>query len=113
MPAAQYAGFFHVDHILARQHGGETHLSNLALACMHCNRRKGPNIAGSDPETAEIVRLFDPRRDIWTDHFEWHGPDLIGRTSIGRVTIQVLAINEPDFRAARAALRNEAVAEWD
>jgi hypothetical protein len=22
MPAAQYAGFFHVDHILARQHGG-------------------------------------------------------------------------------------------
>jgi hypothetical protein len=26
---------------------------------MHCNRRKGPNTAGSDPETDEIVQLFD------------------------------------------------------
>jgi hypothetical protein len=113
MPAAQYAGFFHVDHILARQHGGETDLSNLALACMHCNRRKGPNIAGSDSENAEIVRLFDPRGISGQITLKWYGSDLIGRTSIGRVTIHVLAINEPDFRAARAALRNEAVAEWD
>jgi hypothetical protein len=60
MRSTLYSGFFHVDHVVARQHGGRTDLSNLALACMHCNRHKGPNIAGSDPRTGEIVRLFDP-----------------------------------------------------
>jgi hypothetical protein len=113
MPAAQYAGFFHVDHILARQHGGETHLSNLALACMHCNGARAQTSLAAIQKPPKSSLLFDPRRDIWADHFEWYGPDPNGRTSIGRVTIQVLAINEPDFRAARAALRNEAVAEWD
>lgn len=52
---------FSVDHIVARQHGGPTVLENLALACLHCNRHKGPNIAGTDPSTGEIVRLFHPR----------------------------------------------------
>ena len=30
------------DHIVPRQHGGETHENNLALACLCCNRYKGP-----------------------------------------------------------------------
>jgi hypothetical protein len=42
---------FHVDHIIARQHGGQTVLDNLALSCLHCNRHKGPNIAGIDSAT--------------------------------------------------------------
>jgi 5-methylcytosine-specific restriction endonuclease McrA len=70
MPAAAYASSLHVDHIIARQHGGETGLENLALACMHCNQRKGPNIAGRNPETGEIIHLFHPRKDAWNDHFE-------------------------------------------
>ena len=41
---------FQVDHILAEKHGGVTVEENLALACPHCNRFKGPNIAGVDPE---------------------------------------------------------------
>ena len=53
-----YAGPFHVDHVVSTQHGGETALDNLALARGDCNRRKGPNIAGRDPATGEIVRLF-------------------------------------------------------
>ncbi len=57
LPAAVYPLPFHVDHIIARQHGGETALDNLALACLHCNRHKGPNIAGRDAETGEIARL--------------------------------------------------------
>ena len=36
---------FHVDHITPRQHGGSTEPDNLALACLHCNRHKGPNLA--------------------------------------------------------------------
>src|SRR5271166_4827055 len=53
------------------QHGGLTVLDNLALSCLHCNRHKGPNIAGTDPRTGEVVRLFHPRNDQWSVHFEW------------------------------------------
>ena len=80
IPASAYVSPFHVDHIIARQHGGETSVENLALACIYCNQRKGPNIAGRDPETGDIVLLFHPRRDVWGDHFQWDGPDLIGKT---------------------------------
>jgi hypothetical protein len=95
------------DHIIARQHGGLTVLENLALSCLHCNRHKGPDIAGRDAATGEIVRLFHPRQDRWTDHFEWAGAALVGRTTILRVTIQVLAMNAPDVLAVRGALIRE------
>ena len=61
LPARAYPLPFHVDHIVARKHGGQTVLENLALACLHCNRHKGPNIAGNDPNTGDVVRLFYPR----------------------------------------------------
>jgi hypothetical protein len=61
--------------------------------CSFCNRHKGPNIAGIDPISGEAVPLFNPRRDRWPDHFEWNGPVLLGKTSRGLATIQVLAIN--------------------
>ena len=35
---------FHIDHIMAQQHGGETIAANLALACYACNLHKGPNL---------------------------------------------------------------------
>lgn len=95
---------FQIDHILAVQHGGETVEENLALACPHCNRFKGPNIAGLDPETAKLSRLFDPRRDAWADHFEFEGPRLIGKTPIGRATIRVLAMNADDLLFIRMEL---------
>jgi len=113
MPAGASRGPFHVDHIVARQHGGQTDLNNLALACGYCNRRKGPNIAGRDPETSGIVPLFNPWHDRWADHFEWNGPDLIAKTAIGRTTIQVLAIDHPGLRIIRASLREEGVYDWD
>lgn len=107
LPASVYPLPFHVDHVIALQHGGLTVLENLALACLHCNRHKGPNIAGTDPNTGEIVRLFHPRTDPWNGHFEWIGSALEGRTAIGRATIQVLSINDPDFLAVREALIRE------
>ena len=107
LPANTYPLPFHIDHIIARQHGGETHPDNLALACLHCNRHKGPNIAGVDPITGSLSRLFHPRKDDWTIHFEWAGHELRGKTSVRRVTIEVLAINDPDFRAVRAQLMSE------
>ena len=109
LPAAFYSAPFQVDHIIARQHGGKTELDNLALACIHCNRFKGPNVAGLDPDKNEVVRLFNPRSDRWGEHFEWNGPELKPRTAIGRVTIAVLAINDREFIDVRRALQDEGV----
>jgi hypothetical protein len=81
----------------------------LALACLHCNLHKGPNIAGLDPATGQLTPLFHPRTEQWLDHFEWRGPVLVGRTAIGRTTIATLALNMPEFVATRAALLDEGV----
>ena len=85
-----------LDHIRARKHRGSTSLENLCLACAYCNAAKGPNLTGYDPATAELVALFNPRTQVWTEHFEWQGPVLVGKTSTARATIDVLRINEPD-----------------
>ncbi len=97
----------HIDHVIARQHGGGSDLENLALACLHCNRHKGPNIAGRHPVTGELVRLFNPRSDLWSNHFEWVGLQLAGKTDVGWVTIQVLAINAPEVVELRRARQEE------
>lgn len=98
---------FTVDHVIARQHGGGDDTDNLALACGFCNRHKGPNIAGLDPITNALVRLFHPRQDRWADHFRWDGPTVIGKTDVGRTTVVVLAINHPSQLAIRKALIDE------
>jgi hypothetical protein len=64
----------------------------------------GSNIVGRDLTTGNLIALFHPRQDRWRDHFEWSGANLTGKTRIGEITIQVLAINEPDFLAVRKAL---------
>ena len=96
-----------MDHIIARQHGGESDLSNLALSCLHCNLKKGPNIAGIDPWTRDLTRLYHPRIDSWDEHFAWHGAEIHGETAIGRTTIHVLDINDPAFVAVREELKHE------
>jgi hypothetical protein len=40
-------------------------------------------------------------------HFRWDGPYLIGRTAIGRTTILVLAMNDPDVIQVRRSLIEE------
>jgi len=107
LPASCFPLSFHVDHITPRQHGGATELDNLALACLHCNRHKGPNLSGLDQTNGDMVRLFNPRQQLWADHFEWRGSELVGRSGIGRVTVRVLAMNDPDFRGVRETLRRE------
>ena len=109
LPKEGYPLPFHIDHVTAKQHGGTTVLENLALACLHCNRHKGPNIAGRHPVTGELVRLFNPRIDDWSQHFEWQGEVLLGKTDVGQVTIHVLSMNAPDFLEIRIALKEEGV----
>jgi hypothetical protein len=93
-----------VDHIIAESHRGQTVADNLALACFDCNTYKGPNLAGIDPETGEVTRLYHPRRDRWRTHFSWEGPVLMGKTPVGRATIDVLRINHPDAVNVRRLL---------
>jgi hypothetical protein len=87
---------FQLDHVIASKHHGPTSAENLALSCYNDNAHKGPNIAGIDPLTGELTRLFHPRRDDWNDHFAWDGPELAGRTAVGRTTIDVLNMNLAD-----------------
>jgi hypothetical protein len=96
LPQAQSVLSFHVEHILPRQHGGESHSENLALACPHGNWHKGPNLSGIDPDTRSPERLFHPRQDDWELHFGAIDGLLTGKTAIGRTTIWVLAMNDDD-----------------
>jgi hypothetical protein len=106
-PQRFYPTPFETDHIIAKQHRGRTVLSNLALSCLHCNAHKGPNVAGVDPVTGRLVRLFHPRRHRWSWHFRWNAALLVGRTATGRTTVDVLAMNDPEAVAVRAALIDE------
>jgi hypothetical protein len=95
---------FHIEHIVARKHGGPTLEHNLALACMKCNFHKGTNLSGIDPVTGNLVRLFHPRKDNWTDHFRWENALLVGITAEARATIGVLEMNNAMRVQAREQL---------
>jgi HNH endonuclease len=98
-----------VDHIIAQKHSGSTILENLCLACYYCNAYKGPNIAGVDPDTQEVTRLYHPGQEPWEEHFLWDGPILVGRTPIGRTTFEVLRINLPERATHRKLLIAEGI----
>ena len=90
------AGLPHqIDHVISRKHGGTSHPDNLAFACYLCNRYKGSDIASIRPGTGELVRLFHPRQDRWTEHFRIAGPVIEPLTDIGVVTAHVLRLNLP------------------
>ncbi len=87
---------FHIEHIVARQHRGTDDPVNLALACHLCNNKKGPNLSGIDPDTGAVTRLFNPRTEVWEDHFHLDtSGQIVGLTAIGRTTTYVLGMNAP------------------
>jgi hypothetical protein len=87
-------------------HGGETSSANLALACFGCNRFKGTNLASLDPLTGELVALFNPRTQQWSEHFRLDGWQIIPLTATGRATERLLRMNE----ANRLQLREQSAA---
>ncbi|MCY2987927.1 MAG: HNH endonuclease signature motif containing protein [Planctomycetota bacterium] len=92
-----------VDHIVPEAAGGQTKLDNLCLPCHSCNEFKGAEIAGQDPVTREVLPLFHPRSQRWSDHFFWSpdGTEIIGTTAIGRATSRTLKMNNPLIVQAR------------
>lgn len=87
---------FQIEHIIARQHRGGDDPQNLALACHQCTLHKGPNLSGMDPDTNQLVRLLNPRQDLWHEHFALEGIRIVGLTAIRRTTAWVLQMNSED-----------------
>ncbi len=83
---------FHVDHIVPLASGGETKTENLALACVSCSLRKGAREFAIN-NVGEVVRFFHPRKDVWTDHFEWRQFVISGKTNVGKATVDALMFN--------------------
>jgi 5-methylcytosine-specific restriction endonuclease McrA len=93
---AHQHGTFHVDHVWPRVERGPTTIENLALACISCSLRKGPRTTAPDPETGDLVHLFNPRTDAWDEHFALtSGFALKGKTPVGRATVAALRLNHP------------------
>ena len=107
LPTRGQVATFPVDHVNPRTAGGTSDLSNLALACPHCNAHKWAAVEGTDPVSGERSRLFNPRLDAWDEHFEWSSKEpgrLNARTAIALVTIHRLRMNDPDMISLRGLL---------
>ena len=78
--------------------GGTDELINLALACRRCNLRRYNFTQAIDPITQTSEPLFNPRIDIWTEHFQWvnNGLRLEGVTSKGRATCKRMDMNDDE-----------------
>ena len=88
---------FHVDHIVSVKHGGKTVQENLAYACQICNWNKGSDIATFLSNLQTPIRFFNPRIDIWAEHFEIETTGFISeKTEIGAATLKIFDINQPD-----------------
>lgn len=99
---AGQVAMIHIDHIVPEIAGGATIADNLALACVSCSLRKGARQQIKDPETGEVVSIFNPRQQIWKEHFGWKGFEVVGLTATGRATIAALNLNRSIMLAIRA-----------
>lgn len=90
----------HVEHIYPN--GGDG-LENLCLSCSSCNFSKAAVVSVLDTETGMTLALFNPRQQVWQEHFEWidNGLQLSGKTPIGRITIMRLKMNQQRLVRAR------------
>lgn len=104
--SSEVAFFSHeVDHVIAEKHGGATEIDNLALACWRCNRHKGSDLTSFDPQTQHLSPLFNPRVQIWTEHFAYDEEKIVGLTPEGRTTVNLLHLNSEDRLAERRSVR--------
>ena len=92
-----------IDHIIPEAAGGLTSEENLWLACHSCNEFKGAQTHARDPQTGRRVRLFNPRKHRWRDHFTWSedGTRVVGLTPCGRAIVVALQLNHEEIVAAR------------
>ncbi len=85
-----------IDHIQPISKGGTNVEENLWLLCETCNGAKSDKTEAFDTETNTMVPLFNPRTQIWDEHFEWSDDytSIIGKTPVGRITVAELNLNK-------------------
>jgi len=94
-----------IEHIVPLSRGGSSDASNLWLACPLCNAFKSSKVDERDPVTGTVVPLFNPRTQVWSEHFEWtaDGLRIVGKTPVGRATVMALRLDsDPDAIAVRS-----------
>jgi hypothetical protein len=94
---------FHVEHIVPRSRSGSSDIENFAWCCPSCNLHKADRLEVIDPLDGSSAPLFNPRQDLWSDHFAWNGDELIGKTPTGRGTVIALELNHLRRRKIRQA----------
>jgi 5-methylcytosine-specific restriction endonuclease McrA len=95
---------FEIDHAVPREHGGGDELANLALACPHCNQHKRLRHDTFLDNYQDVVPLFNPRFDTWSDHFRREAGEIIAKTRVGQATVKIFRFNEPDRLILRQLL---------
>lgn len=85
---------FQIDHIISLKHGGETQEDNLAWTCFSCNNNKGSDIGTILFPDKLFIRLFNPRIELWDEHFEIIDYMIHPKSLIAEATIKVLKLNE-------------------
>lgn len=84
---------FQIDHIISLKHGGLTLSENLAYSCPIFNGNKGSDV-GTMLQNEEIfVRLFNPRKHDWVEHFGLVEGAFVPKSEIAEATIKVLDLN--------------------
>ena len=85
---------FHVEHIVARQHGGRSEPEIWRWRVAAAISTRGRTSPALIPTAARLVPLFHPRQHRWSEHFAWEGTIIVGLTPIGRATVELLAMNK-------------------
>ena len=100
-----------IEHIIPRAIGGPTTRDNLWLACPLCNGHQAAQTHGTDPGSGEQMPLFNPREQIWCEHFAWShdGTRIMGLSACGRATVEALQLNNEYLVKAR---RRWVMAGW-
>jgi len=97
---------FTLDHFVPQSKGGDDSIENLVHACQGCNGGKSDKMGMVDLVTREFVPFFNPRTQVWEEHFGWNEDytHIVALTAIGRVTVLALGLNRPILLELRAFL---------
>lgn len=97
---------FSVEHITPVVNEGGNDTSNLAYCCQGCNNHKFTSTVAKDISTGEMVALYNPRQQVWSEHFVWNEDFsiLLGISPTGRASIRKLRLNRQSVVNLRRVL---------